>query len=368
MSSPSQPPSASSPRLLPAIAFLAALGAAASGYLAMRSQQAFASLEARLAASEGQLQLILGEVTRLRIEQNTGSQGPAALLEKLRTFAPLLASSRTTQPDFDSARKEMDAVLRAFASLGQAAWQPLVARMDSLRGDKDFDELKWLLEAAARVDRPAAATIVKQVLQGLKFPAPRLRWYAARMLIELDKPVAQAALRQILLTESGRGINLERAAAYGATVPDQAAYATTGFNNFIQYYVLSEDPQLEQTLLMLLGRTEHDTITLQECIEVLGQRETAAAVEPIQKLYNHPPGQVENPLFLVKCLDALASIQGEAARAFFEQALPKANTELVANHLKRLLGKPIQKGAMKAAALPATGTQPTNSIAPPGRK
>lgn len=361
-------PSPSAPRLLLLVALCAVTSAALSGYQISSSRQEFARLGAELAARDSQLQLILGEVTRLRIEQSTGRQGPAALIEKLQTYAPLLASSRTTQPDYESARKEMDAVLRAFASLGHEAWQPLVARMDGLRGDQDFDQLKWLLEAATRIDKPAATTIVKLVLQGLKFPAPRLRWYAARMLIDLDKPVAQAALRQILLTESGRGINLERAAAYGATVPDQAAYATTGFHNFIQYYVLSEDPQLEQTLLMLLGRTEHDTITLQECIEALGQRESAAAVEPIQKLFSQPPGQVANPLFLVKCLDALASIQGEAARPFFEQALPKANTELVANHLKRLLGKPIQKGAMKAATLPATAPQPTNSIAPPGKK
>lgn len=361
-------PSPSTHRLLLLVAACAAASAALSGYLILSSRQEFARLGGALAARDSQLEQILAEVTRLRIEQSTGRQGPAALLEKLQTYAPLLANSRTTQPDYENARKEMNAVLRAFASLGQEAWQPIVARMEGLRGDRDFDELKWLIEAATRVDKPAATTIVKQVLQGLKFPAPRLRWYAARLLVELDKPLAQSALRQILLTESGRGINLERAAAYGATVPDQAAYATTGFNNFIQYYVLSEDPQLEQTLLMLLGRTEHDTVTLQECIEVLGQRETAAAVEPIQKLFHHPPSQVENPLFLVKCLDSLASIQGEAARPFFEQALPKANTEMVANHLKRLLGKPIQKGAMKAAALPATAPQPTNSIAPPGKK
>ena len=44
--------------------------------------------------------------------------------------------------------------------------------------------------------------------------------------------------------------------------------------------------------------------------------------------------------------------------------LTKATNETVANHLKRLLGKTIEKGAMKATA----AAQPTNSIAPPGKK
>jgi hypothetical protein len=215
--------------------------------------------------------------------------------------------------------------------------------MDELKGDKNFDELKWLLEAAVRVDKPAGLEIVKEVLLGTRFPAPRLRWYAARMMIDFDKPVAQAALRQILTTESSRGMDPERAAAQNATIIDQAAFASTGFSNFVQYYVLSEDPKLDETLLMVLGRTEHDVATLQECVKVLGSRGCERAAEPIKKLYLRPPGAQENPIFLTYCLTAIAAIEGEKARPFFEEMLAKATTEKVANHLKDLLSKPIEK-------------------------
>lgn len=335
----SDSPPAGRPSRLPLIlAGAAAAAATAAGFLLFDLGRRVESLSVLVNQRDQQLQDILGEVTRLRLEQSAGVQGPSALLAKLKTYAPLLVSARTTQPDFESAKKEMDAVLRAFATMGDAAWGPLDARMKELKGDKNFDELKWLLEAAVRVDRQKGLEVVEAVLRGTRFPAPRLRWYAARMLIDLDKPVAQAVLRQILSTESSRGINPERAAAYGATIPDPAAYATTGFHNFVNYYVLSEDPQMESTLLMVMGRSEHDVVTVQTCIEVLGKRRCAAAVDPIQKLYQSPPGTVENPLFQTKCLDALLEIQGkQAARPFFELMLTKATNELVANNLKEKL-------------------------------
>jgi hypothetical protein len=337
MSAPT-PPSGSSSRLALALASAATLAAAAAGYLLFDLGRRIDALGAQVAQRDQQIQNIHGEVTRLRLEQSAGVQGPSALLAKLKTYAPLLVSARTTQPDFESAKKEMDAVLRAFATMGDAAWGPLEERMKDLKGDKNFDELKWLLEAAVRVDQKRGLDIVQAVLRGTKFPAPRLRWYAARMLIDLDKPVAQAILRQILSTESSRGINPERAAAYGATIPDPAAFATTGFHNFVNYYVLTEDPQMDSTLLMVMGRSEHDTVTVQTCVEVLGKRRCAAAVDPIQKLFQNPPGMVENPIFQTKCLDALLEIQGkQAARPFFEAMLAKTTNETVANNLKEKL-------------------------------
>ncbi len=43
----------------------------------------------------------------------------------------------------------------------------------------------------------------------------------------------------------------------------------------------------------------------------------------------------------MRCLDALANIQGEDARPFFEKMLPEATTDTVAKHLERLLSAPI---------------------------
>ena len=322
-----------------AVGIVAALAAGAWGYQLYDQNQKIAALTLAANAREADFKLILGEVSRLRIEQSTGQQGPQALLTKLKTYAPLLTSARTTDPDFEMAKKEMDAVLRAFATTGDTAWKPITSRMDELKGDKNFDELKWLLEAAVRVDKPAGVEICKAVLLGTRFPAPRLRWYAARMLIDLDKPVAQATLRQILTTESSRGMDPERAAAHKATIIDPAAFASNGFSNFVQLYVHSEDPKMDETLLMVLGRTEHDMNTIQDCVKVLGSRRCASAAEPIKKLFLRPPGAQENPIFLNYCLDALDAILGKQARPFFEEMLAKATSEVVANKLKALLSK-----------------------------
>jgi len=288
------------------------------------------------AAMSSSLEGVLGEMTRMRIEQSAGMKGPKALLEKLRTYASWAASSRTTQPDYQSALKEMQAVMRAFQSIGQDAWAPIMARLGELRGDKDFDEVRWVLEAAVRVDPKQAKPILQQVLLGRYLPSPRLRWQAARMLIDLDKPLAQTLLRQILLTEFHNGMNPDRAQAYHAEVPDQVALAQNGFSNFILWYLRSEDPQTDDTLLMVLGRTEHDLNTIQDCVKALGERRCARAVEPIQKLFKNPPQQ--NPLFLDYCVEAIHKIQGDAARPWLEEAMRTTSVPSVADKIKHLLG------------------------------
>jgi len=63
------------------------------------------------------------------------------------------------------------------------------------------------------------------------------------------------------------------------------------------------------------------------------------AAEPIRKLFLHPPGGREEPLFQAKCLDAIDAIEGQKARPFFEEMLGKATSETVANRLKNLLNK-----------------------------
>jgi hypothetical protein len=300
-----------------------------------------AALAARLEALEirtGQvLDEVHAEVTRMRLEQSAGGLGANALMTKLRHFAPILVSGRTTQPDYDAAQKEMQAILRAFATVGKDAWQPIVDRLNELKADKNFDELKWLLEAAVRVDPTAGKEIVHQVLLGTRLPSARLRWTAADIMIRVDRPLAQRLLRQVLNTESSRGMNPERAAAYGAVIPDTAAFATSGFHNFVLHYLRSEDPEIEETLLNLIVRTEHDIPTIQECVEELGRRKCERAVSPIQKLYQQPPGHQDNPLFQIRCLEALHAIQGPAARPFFETALAEATHDLVKKRLTGLV-------------------------------
>jgi hypothetical protein len=337
---PAAPP-ASSPSRFATIAAIAAIAAAVAAVFAIAwGSTELATLRRATEANTATLTQVLGEVTRMRIEQSAGSKGPQALLEKLRVYAPLLTSARTTDPDYQNAKKEMDAILRAFATLGKDAWPPIQDRLAQLKPDKDFDEVKNLLDASVAVDPVAGTQLLKEVLLGHRLPSPRVRWYAADKLNQTDRPVAQALLRQVLRTESSRGFNPDYASAYpGATIPDQAAMSSNGFANFVLKYVDSKDPQMEDTLLMVVGRSEHDRSTVQECIKALGLLRSAKAVPVIEKLYKNPPQQQQDPIFLGYCLEALVDIQGAEAKGFLERELASPSSETVAKKLQFLLNR-----------------------------
>jgi hypothetical protein len=281
---------------------------------------------------------VLAEVTRLRIEQSTGLQGPQAMLERLRVYAPLAADSRTAEPDYRNAKKEMAAVQRAFRSLGKDAWAPIQARLAELDPAAHAEEIKALLEAGVAADRDAGLRQLRDVLLGHHLPSPKLRWFAAHALIQHDRPLAQATLRQVLLTESARGFNPAHAAAFpGAIVPDQAALSASGFFNFVVQYVRSGDPRAEDTLLQVVGRVDHDLRTVQECVKALGDLRSTKAVPVIERLYTDPPLQQHDPIFLSHCADALVAIQGAGAKQFLEQALAKTPHDLVGKRIQALL-------------------------------
>ena len=339
------------------VAAVAALGGTGAAVWQLRGQ--IDALRAQSAANDARLGDVYNEVTRIRVEQRAETLGPKGLLAKLRVYAPLVTSARTPEPDFEAAKHEIDAILRAFEAIGEDAWQPVVARLEELNGDKDYDEARYLIRAAIRIDPRAGKEIAKDVLMGARLPSARLRWDAANMLIEADRPLAQQLLRHIVSTESSRGVNPDRAGP--GAMADPAAMAASGFHNFISLYVQSDDPQLEDTLLMVMGRAEHDLITVQECVKELGERRSERAVPAIEKLYREPPNRVENPLFQMHCLTALKQIQGAAARPFLEEALRTATTETVAKHCRFLLD-------LIGATPTAAGVQTEKSIAPPGKK
>lgn len=283
------------------------------------------------------LSRIESEITRLRMEQRVGGQGPQALMQMLRSYADAMVNARTTAPDYLHAQEQMRALLRAFTALGQDGVAPLTQRFASLDPLKDFDEMRWILEALVACDAEKGKQLVVQVLLGRSKPNPRLRWAAADLLLRADKSTAQSTLRQVLLTETSRGIDPDRAAAYGASILDPAAIAATGFFNFVLHYLRSEDPQAEETLLQVLARPMQDVATLQETIEALGSMRSARAQKRIEELYLKPPGAQQNPLFLNKCLDALVAIRGKECKPWLQQQLAAAEHELVVQHVDRLI-------------------------------
>ena len=293
------------------------------------------------------------ELSRMRIEQRVGGQGPQALLQMLKSCAATLIDARATQPDFQSAQEQMKAVLRGFASLGEDAVGPLRRRFDELQPKTDFDELRWVMEALVQSDKEKGMQTVAQVLEGTQKPSPRLRWAAADLLTRTDRELARRTLRKILRTETSRGVDPDRAASYGASIPDPAAVAATGFFNFITHYLRTEDPEAEETLLQVLMRADQDVATLQEAIESLGTMRSARASKRIEELYLRPPGASQNALFLNKCLDALVAIRGQDAKPWLLQQLAGAEHELVVQHLDRLI-KSLDQPHSAEASTPGT--------------
>jgi hypothetical protein len=316
-------------------AALAAAAFAAGAFALWHLARRVGDLTARAATNEAVLQEILGEVTRLRLERSASALGPAGLLEKLRTYAPLVASSRVPEPDYRAAKHEIDAILRAFKAIGEDAWSPITQRLREVSPEQDFDEARYLMRAAVAVDEKAGKEIVRDVLAGTRLPSPRLRWEAARLMTEIDRPLAQQMLRHIMRTESSRGLDPNRPG--NVPVPDPAALSATGFYNYVDLYVRTDDPQIDETLLMVLGRVEHDITTVQYCVKALGDRRYGPAVGAIEKLYRNPPNNVENPLFLTHCLTALNEIQGAGARPFLEEAMRTTTNKSIAAHCQRLL-------------------------------
>lgn len=326
--------------LLPTALAVATLAAVAGlGYLVLRLQHEVEALRTAAAADDAVLAQVHGEVTRIRLEQRAEALGPQGLLAKLRAFAPLVTSARVPEPDYQFAKDELDAVLRAFEAIGEDAWQPVVTRLEQLDASADYDEARYLLRAAMRIDPTAGKEIVKNVLAGARLPSPRLRWDAARILIDAAPELAQRLLRHIMLTESSRGVNPDRVGDRDIPIPDPAALSASGFHNFVQLYAQSGDPKLEDTLLMVLGRAEHDLVTVQACVKMLGELGSERAVPAIEKLFLQPPHGFENPLFQNHCLSALHQIQGEAARPFLERAQREATSPIVAQHCAFLLGR-----------------------------
>ena len=133
MTSPALPTGRYAATTFLSIALLGSL--AFSSYAFWRTEQALVSQEQVIKKNQESLGAILNEMTRIRIEQSAEGQGPTALLEKLKVYAPLTADARVTEPDFQNAKKELLAIVRAFEACGKQAWGPIMERLREADAD-----------------------------------------------------------------------------------------------------------------------------------------------------------------------------------------------------------------------------------------
>jgi hypothetical protein len=318
---------------------LAGLAVAALGLVGVQLYR----LEAGIRGQAEQLAALERVMQLYRFERNsTAGLGASALLEQLRFWAPKLESAATPQAEQPAIRKRVDDVLAAFMAAGSDTGAILEAEFHRTKSGADDELRKWIVRGLVRADRERAKTLLVQVLRGLKFDvSPRLREFAADELIAIDKATAGQVLRDILGYESKGGLVPERMPRelieQQPHIVEGHRGSYPGFFNFVIKYAQTGDPETVPTLLMLIGRAEHDRMTIQECVKHLGALKARDAVPRIQELFDNPPEIPDNPMFKNICLDALVAIQGREACNWLRQAQVRETRELVANKLRDLL-------------------------------
>ncbi len=256
-----------------------------------------------LSAQVSHLDATIGEATAtlklIRLEADSKGKGIDAILDQLRAWSPELAKASTPDPRARWIENRLGEALDAIAAIGPSAYDPIVAALtaESKRKSPDDELRKWLLRAAARADEARGEQLYVDVLRGTRLqPSPRLRFLAYDDLAKLDKPLAADTLAQILQVESAQGITRqvppELAKDYERVI---GTNQFPQFFNFIGRFARSGHPDVENILLMLLGRHEHDRMTYQECIKELGDLHSKAALKRIEELYDDPPGREYQP-------------------------------------------------------------------------
>lgn len=318
--------------LLPGLACLAGL---------VMVWQRMGGLRQAIEESRGELQAVQRTLHLLRLERGSKGLGIEALLEQLRHYAPLLDRSTTPRVEVPAIEARVREILSAMEGLGPEATRRVEQAFLAETGTDQDEYRKWLLVAATRLDPIRGKVLLARVIRALDLPvSARLRWLACDEMVRVDAQQAGLVLRELLRSESARGVQRDRLPPeLRATVVEQFALRTaaSGFHNFVARYADTKDPDLVATLLMVIGRQEHDLPTIQECVKVLGQVRAREASEAIRKLFQSPPAVQDNPLFRNHCLDAIAAIDGSSATEWFEAMLRAEKHELVRNKLVDLL-------------------------------
>ncbi|MDA0375485.1 MAG: hypothetical protein O2865_17000 [Planctomycetota bacterium] len=322
-------------RLLPALACVGALVAAAASTWNLAEAR---RIGAEIAGTKAELETLSRTVRLIRIEGSSEGRGIGAILEQIRFWAPQLATSSTPHPAAIKIEENLWEAVDVIEALGASAFGPILAALESPEAQGD-ETRKWMLRAALRADPAKAKALVASVVRGTRLaPSPRLRFLAADELLGLDQEFAGDVLSQVLQIESAQGVT--RTAPPGLAPEYERVIGTNAFPdffNFIERFVRSKHEDVPAVLQMILGRSEHDRMTYQECVRWLGELRVRDALPRIKDLYATPPRGEFNPLFLNVCLQAIADIDGPGACAFFREELRRVDVPVVSTKLQDLL-------------------------------
>ena len=325
----------SATRAAPLVATLAAVIAAAA---AVWSAVRLDGVERRLERATDQLAELTEVAKLLRLEGASEGRGIAAIIEQIDFWAPQLAAAATPPAATGRIRSTLDDSLDAVGALGESAWQPLITELET-PGVRDDEARKWLLRAALRANPQQAEALLAGVLRGTRLaPSARLRFFAADELLERNRAFAGEVLAQILSIESAKGVTRDVPPEFA---PEYERVIGTNqfpeFFNLIERFVRSRHPDVAAVLQMILGRPEHDLITLQTCVRELGKLGARDALPRIRELYSKPPRGMTSPLFATTCLQAIADLEGAAACDWFREQLSVVDVPVISTKLQDLV-------------------------------
>lgn len=296
--------------LLPLLGVALLANAGGAIYMAQR----FAGMEARLAAAETAVQ-------QYRFERTStyGGIGFNALLDHLARWAPELQKGGNLA-DRKEILERVEEIVHSMAQL-QGSGSMIAAALrggDAAADDPaSQDELrKWLLRAAYGNDDKLGLQLYEQVLRNEGFAqdcSSRLRLVAARNLLDIDRERCGEILHELIRADSSSTRQLSKQSL-------RKGQMRGNFFNFIDCFVATDHPRVDQTLMRLLKLQDIDLIALQTCVTHLGERRYQPAAADIKQLYfkQQPvPGQVPNPIFRRKCVVAVDLIEGAKAKPFF---------------------------------------------------
>ncbi|MEZ5989809.1 MAG: hypothetical protein R3F30_11930 [Planctomycetota bacterium] len=291
----------------PALTFLAAF-AVVAGLLAWAQLvllPRMRSVEAAFAEQGRRLEAIEESLALLHFTREPDKDSLHAILDYIEYWAGKLAESGQDLVLYPKLEERLALGTKALRAYGPDAFQALQRRfVAALSEGSAKNGLKAkLLELAKDVDRGQAEELAVEVLTNPSMPS-FLRNAAARELLVLDRTKAGDLLREILLYESHKGLRKPDAPYlrqdFHRLPAGMAAQSYMGYWNNVMYYLQSDNPQKEDTLLALLLQPYHNVSTYGAILNGLQQLKSRRAVPYLKQLFDDPVGDLGKPSMRMK--------------------------------------------------------------------
>ena len=277
----------------------------------------------RLGRIEAKLAAVEDSIALMHFSRDPKGAPAEVILDYLEYWTEREAQYGSSHIERPVILEKMDRGTRALRALGPSAYDAVVAGFEATASDeKKIPYRKRLLKVlrALDVERAKPLCVAQLTTLGLH---PEIRTTAGQMLLEIDKGLAGAKLRQIILNETYRGARHTHPAAGGGNVPKGLQFTGyPGFFNLVNLYKQSSDDGKTDVLLVVLNTTGHDVATMQAAVDGIIEKKSSEAVAPLKKIFEEPKYHVHrDPMLRRKILLAVVEIEGTLACSWLKERL-----------------------------------------------